>query len=483
MIRRYLDLLTNKVTMYRLALYCLLILAGAAILFSAVNVLPYDPIYMTIGLVVLVVSGLIVNFVFSFAFGRKPNFESVYITTLILFFLFNPASSPQYLIILAIVAALAMASKYLLVWRGRHVFNPAAAGAVIIGLTNLQFASWWVATGVLLPITFVLGGLVLYKTRRLRMALVFVATSIAAILLVKFFSGGSVATLLPIILTSYPLIFFAAFMLSEPLTQPPRNYQRYIFAIGVALIANAQLHIAPEIALVIGNLYAFLCSQRGSIRLKFVSKRELGAGQVEYSFEPKRPVHYQAGQYIEIQVPHRHADGHGERRMFTITSSPHEKLLRIAVRHYDPSSTFKLALGKLKEGAILRATGIYGDFLLPKNRQEKVLFIAGGIGITPFHSHMEWLLHQREERDGILLYSVRNESDAVYKETRDARAHGIKTVVVTEILDQAAVKKYVPDIKNRTVYISGPPGMVSALESTVRRLGAKKIVKDYFSGY
>jgi ferredoxin-NADP reductase len=481
--KRYLDQLTNQMTMYRLTLYSLMILAAIAIALAFIRVLDYNPLSMSISLLVLVASVLIVNYFLSFVLRLKPNFESPLITAFILFFIFSPVPTVKSYETLAIIAAIAMASKYLLAWRGRHVFNPAAAGAVISGLLGLQFASWWVATGPLLLPTLILGGVVLYKTRRLKMAQLYIAVSLVAIITVKMLGRGISPIFLQTLFTSWPLIFFSAFMLSEPLTQPPRKYQRYIFAVGIALIANAQLHIAPEIALVIGNLYAFVCGQRGGIWLKFVGRSQLANGQIEYSFMPKRRLHFKAGQYIEIQLPHAKPDARGARRMFTITSSPHEELLKIAVRHYDPSSTFKKALAMLKEDTMLRATGIYGDFLLPNNREEKLLFIAGGIGITPFHSQMEWLLHQRQSRKGILLYSVRDEADAVYKETLQAVGHGIKTYIITDVLDQKLLSEYASDIAQRTVYISGPPGMVTSLEKIVRRLGAKKIVKDYFSGY
>jgi len=388
---------------------------------------------------------------------------------------------------LALVATIAMASKYLVVWRGRHIFNPAAFAAFFSGIIGLQTASWWVATGSLLPLTFVLGGLVLYKTKRLQMGLIYVVTSILVIATITTLKGNSFAALLPVLFTSWPLLFFSGFMLSEPLGLPPRKHQRSIFAIGIGVLANAQLQlvgisIGPQAALLVGNAYAFIWGQRGGIRLRFKSRRQLSHDQVEYIFEPLRPLRYQAGQYIEMQLPHDKSDNRGIRRMFTIASSPGEKDMKLAVRHYSPSSTYKKAMDRLIPGNVLTATAIYGDFILPTDKNEKLLFIAGGIGITPFRSQLEWLASNNDRRDGVLLYSTRTEDDVVYGEILHDQRHGVQTYTVRS-LEPQDISLYCKDISQRTVYISGPPGMVEATAKSVTALGAKRIVTDHFAGY
>jgi ferredoxin-NADP reductase len=284
------------------------------------------------------------------------------------------------------------------------------------------------------------------------------------------------------------MVFLAGFMLSEPLTQPPRGYQRMIFAGIVGILASAQIAwgsflITPELALVIGNIFAFFCGQRAGVRLKLVGRRQLSRDQVEYRFESNHSLHYQAGQYMELQLPHIHADARGVRRSFTIAAAPDGNQLRIAVRHYTPSSTFKKALQTLPIGTILPVTGVYGDFILPKDPHAKVLLIAGGIGITPFRAQLEWLLKTGQSRDGVLLYSVTSEADVVFEDVLTAKEHGVATRVVTTPLDVESLKRLVPDIAEREVYVSGPPGMVDALTAAAKQLGAKKIHHDHFNGY
>ena len=486
--RQYLDIVTNRLTMYRSMLYLLSAMAAIALALAFVDILQFNPLSMLIGLILLVGTSVIINYLFAYMFSVRAHSESALISALILFFIFSPPRTPSSFIVMMLVAAIAMASKYVLVWRRRHIFNPSAAAAVISGLIGLQYASWWVATGPLIPITLLFGGLILYKTRRLKMGLLYIGTSIFIILLVTTFGGRSPLEILPLIFTSWPLLFFAGFMLSEPLTLPPRKYQRYILAGGVAILANAQLAVlgisfTPEIALVLGNLFAFFCGQRGAIRLTFASRRPLAKDQVEYAFTSNRKLQFQPGQYIELQLPHKKPDARGIRRMFTIISLPGETELKIATRHYHPSSTYKKALVHAPIKAQLSATGIYGDFILPADTSQKLLLVAGGIGITPFYAHLQSLLKKGETRDGVLLYSVRSADDVAYEEVVLAKEHGIKTYIITAPIDDELLKQYVPDIAERHAYISGPPDMVDAVAELSRHHGTKKITRDYFAGY
>lgn len=484
----YVDRIVNRITMYRLTLYMLMTLAGVSVLLAVFGIVQFDPFAMVFGALTLVVSSIVANAAFAYMFGVHRNGDSALITAFILFFIFSPPVSIVNGVVLALVAVAAAASKYLLVWRGRHIFNPAAIAAMLVGLVGLQQASWWIGTGPLIFITIIPATLLLYKTRRLRMGLTFISTAILTVLVVSTFKGVEVDAVTSLVVNSWPVVFLAGFMLSEPLTQPPRHYQRLVYALIVGILIGSQITIGmflvtPEIALVLGNIYGFWCGQRQGLRLKLIGRKQLSRDQVEYIFKPSHPLDYVPGQYLELHTPHAHADSRGERRMFTIAAAPGADTIRIALRHYTPSSTFKKTMQTLPIGTVMTATGIYGDFLLPKKPSDKLLFIAGGIGITPFRAHLEWLLQQNQSRDGVLLYSVRDESDVVFEDILRAKEHGVQLIVVTTPLDQKTLASYVPDIASRHVYISGPPPMVDALDSSARKLGATRIHRDHFNGY
>lgn len=471
--------------MYMGVMFALTTLFVIALLASIFGGLSYTPLSIASGAIVFVVVCLIANYAFGYIFNVKVQYQSAVISGLILSFLFTPPSETKDYLMISMIAVIAMASKYLLAWRGRHIFNPAAVAAVIIACTGITAASWWVATPILLVPVLLFGTFTLYRTHRLRMGYVYVFVALAVSLLVTAVQGSISLETTWMVIASYPILFLAFFMLSEPLTQAPRNWQRNGIAVAVAVLASSQLFVGnilltPEIALIIGNVVAFMFGQKQAIRLRFVGKNEFANGQVEYSFAPRSPLRFKAGQYIELSLPHSHKDMRGMRRMFSIASGEHAEILRIITRHSSPSSSFKTTLHELKENDIVPVTGIYGDFVLPKNDNQKILFLAGGIGITPFLSHIASL---DSTRDIILMYFIRNQADIVGKnELQKAGARGVTVIFIQNQTIAEALDQYISDGNERIAYVSGAPGFVDATKLALKNR-SKKIVTDYFSGY
>src|SRR5690606_21264831 len=123
---------------------------------------------------------------------------------------------------------------------------------------------------------------------------------------------------------------------------------------------------------------------RHNVRLTLKEKRKLGPNMREFVFTPNRPPSFKPGQYMEWTVPPIGADSRGNRRTFTIASSPTEPDVRLGVRFYERPSTFKRTLSQLVPGQTIMAGHIAGDFVLPADASQKLVFIASGIGITPF---------------------------------------------------------------------------------------------------
>src|SRR5665213_828787 len=121
-------------------------------------------------------------------------------------------------------------------------------------------------------------------------------------------------------------------------------------------------------------------------------------------FEPERPLDYIAGQFIMMSIKHDHPDDRGKEHWFTVSSSPSDApLISITTKFSTPSSSFKTALHKLKPGEHVAISDPMGDFVLPKDRNIPLIFVAGGIGITPFHSIIKWLHDTKQSRDITLL--------------------------------------------------------------------------------
>lgn len=500
--RSLLTRLLNYVSMYRLVSIALTLLWANALILTLTGTLTYSPIAFVASSLVLVATTYCASLLFGTLFGVRVHSESSFITALILFFLFTPTLEPAGLLALGLTGIIAAASKFIFALRGRHLFNPVAIAAFIIGLTGLGFASWWVATPPLLPLTALLSFLILYKTRRLLMASIFIILG-AVLIISQMMSYGDGLIESIGLLASWPLIFFAGFMLSEPLTLPKKRWEMLGEAVIVALLFAIPLHIGefatnPVVALLIGNLFAAVISRRRSITLTLSDIKSLTPSSREFSFSTTKNINYEAGQYLELTLPHKAKDMRGERRVFSLTSSPDETELRFAAKFYDRSSTFKQTLMSLPIGARITATGINGDFLLPKNPATPLLFIAGGIGITPFISHLLELKKTNQTRNIILLYAVQTTAEIAYADllstsgvtvyivapkndtdTEIAELHYTHTPRITKHL----LQEIVPDITMRHVYVSGPPALVTNAKRLARQLHARKITTDYFIGY
>jgi len=495
-----LDAYLGRFTMYRLVLLVLAGLAAYSLLLDALGWLTFGIPNMLAHLALCLGLTYASNRALAALFRVQPHTESSLITGLLLYFLFwptqlGPGLAPMDLAGVALACVLASASKYALAWRGRHVFNPAAAGAFITGLTGLNIATWWAGTPAMLWLLVPGVLLVLYRTRKMVMAAVFILVAGAVVAAVQVPTGLDVGSAVWQTLAQGPVLFFAGFMLTEPLTLPPRRWQQLAMAavVGILLATPYNFGIvanSPELALLAGNLLAFLAGQRGSVRLLFTHSRTLTPTTTEFVFRPRRPLRHVSGQYLELDLPHSKPDGRGRRRVFSLTSPPDAQHVTIGVGTAHPISAAKRKLLSLQPGEELTATTVGGDFVLPKG-QDPVLLIATGIGITPFLAHLSGGVAR--ERDTVLLYLARNAAELAYAtelENSGARivarlADGSAPPDFIEdsgaLLPQGArldghgLKRLVPDIARRRVFISGSPASVGSLRRATRRAGARRI--------
>lgn len=502
-LKQLLDDLTGRVTMYRLVLLCLVGMAVAAVLLSLTNHLTYSVGAIVLSAAVLTGVTYAGNRIFAGLYRVRPHTESTFITAGLLFFIFQPSTDTKALAAMAVAALVASASKYLLAIRGRHIFNPAAIGAVWVSVFSIGYAGWWVANPILVWLTLALALLVLYRSRRLPLGAIFVALALVIIVGRAMIDGADFADAFRSAFNSYPILFFAGFMLSEPLTLPPLRWQQYSVAVVVALLFSVPINIGsvfigPEYALVIGNLLAFGFGQRRRIEMVLQGRTQLTPTTFEFAFKPARPIRFRAGQYLELTVPHPGADARGSRRVFSIASAPHpDEPIRVAVRIPQRSSSFKRALGGLRDGETVSATSVGGDFVLSRTARVPLLMIAGGIGITPFLSQLQHRAAGPGNQDVVLLYAASSTAELSY--AAELERTGARVVVVgpptpqglprswswagSGRLDGALIAAAVPDVDRRRVLVSGPPAMVNGVKAALRGLGVRRVKADYFSGY
>ena len=479
--------------MYRLVLYGLTALAALAVILGFVGVLAYGAAGMLISLWLLIAVCWGTNKLFAQVLGAPRNIESEYITAFILFFLLAPVASPSDAGWIVAAGVIAMASKYIFAIKKRHIFNPAAVAAVTVGLLGSTVSIWWVGTPVMLPFVAIFGLLVVRKIRRFDLFWSFVLSSVVATIVYDLYIGVAVQSALLQTFLSWPLVFFATIMLTEPLTTPPAQRMRIAYGVLTGILFAVPFHLgilyaSPALALVLGNIFSYLVSPKQRIVLRFVSKQKLSANVYEFAFAPNAQLTFAPGQYMEWTLPHRKSDTRGNRRYFTIASAPGDEHIKLGVRISPEPSSFKKALMHLERDAVLSAASLAGEFTLPADASQKLVFIAGGVGITPFASMLRDLIARAHKRDIVLIYAASTEEDFAYRDVLDAAkaAVGLKVVYVPKVLiSDELIKKEVPDYKTRMFYLSGPNAMVRTYRTLLLTLGVHrlKIKTDYFPGF
>lgn len=504
----FVDDLLDRITMYKLLLYYLIILVLAAMGLSAWGTLHFGVVAIAVSTVILVVACYIVNKVFAAIFQAPTNAESVHITALILALIIAPMTSYTLVNVGFLLAAsgLAMASKYILTINKKHIFNPAAIAVALTALGPRQSASWWVGTTAMLPFVLIGGILLVRKIRRGRMASTFFASTLLATIVYSLLAGDNVLTSLHNTLLTSAMFFLGFVMLTEPLTTPPTAKKQAWYAILTGLLFPPQFHVlslysTPELALVASNVFSYLISPKTKLFPTLKQKLRLTPDSVDFVFDPNHKFSYKPGQYMEWTLPHDNTDSRGNRRYFTLASSPTEPEVRIGIKFYKRGSSYKRALLDITHETPIVAAQIAGDFVLPKDAQQGLVFIAGGIGVTPYRSMIKYLLDTKDARDITMLYSARTAEDFAYKDVFEQARKEIGLNVVYAVTDKLAassnettwagrinakmIKKEVPDYHNRLFYISGTQAMVTSMQHVLASLEIPRhqIKVDYFSGY
>lgn len=487
---RKIDDWLNNITMYKLLQLGLISLVAV----SAILNIFFDFGVSSVGIVasffllsfVCYVSNLLLGSVFK----APTNAESSVITALILVCILPPPTTLNRTLAIAAAGLIAMVSKYIFAIKKAHIFNPAALAAFAVSTFSILPVTWWIVSPAMLPFTLFLGLLIIRKIRRIEMFFVFALTSCLVMLTVN--PGDQVtAQVLKNLVLSWPLIFFGTIMLTEPSTTPAGRYYRNLYAGLVGVVFASQLSIgafdtSPEFALLAGNLFAFAVMPKKKTLLMLKAKRELAPNIIGFEFNLPSKLSYLPGQYLEMTLDQKEIDFRGNRRTFTIASSPTEDKLQFGIKFYKPSSTFKKHLSEIKEGDQIIAGNISGDFVLPKNPSIPLVFIAGGIGITPFRSMVKYLLDTNQKRSIELLYLVNSPKEAAYKDLfEEASEIGMNIHISTKSPSKDSLAEYIHRDQKQQFYISGPPGMVRTYKNLLKQSGVKNraIKTDYFAGY
>lgn len=225
-----------------------------------------------------------------------------------------------------------------------------------------------------------------------------------------------------------------------------------------------------------------------------------------FFFTSEKKVHYDAGQFTELYIPHT-ADNRGERRWFTLSSAPHETELAITTKFSSSrfgaqSSSFKKALQNLQPGTSVLLSDPMGDFVLPKDTSIPLLFVAAGMGVTPFRSMIAHLLHTKELRAVRMLYAAHTPRHLAFLDVfRAYKELDLHTLAQSQPgarreinhaphsqqerpLTASLIYDNLPGA-DALIYLAGPEELVEALRKELQAAGMplQQIIVDYFHGY
>jgi ferredoxin-NADP reductase len=209
---------------------------------------------------------------------------------------------------------------------------------------------------------------------------------------------------------------------------------------------------------------------------------------LSFIFAPEQPLQWKAGQLLRYVLDHPIPDDRGVERFFSIASAPHEKHVMLTTRFAPKSSSFKKALRNLKPGDAIEAHDLEGDFVVDDSAKTFV-FIAGGIGITPYRAILLDLDYNKKPLNVQLLYA-NHDNDFPYQKELDAlsRRHPefrIEYVVSPNRIDEKSIPQLVSNLQDPMLYVSGPEPMVESMDDTLKKLGVpeERIKNDFFPGY
>ena len=239
-------------------------------------------------------------------------------------------------------------------------------------------------------------------------------------------------------------------------------------------------------------------SAQAPAEIAFLGAETVADGTMAFRFTKPAGMRFEAGQWARISLIG--TDTADQTRTFTIASAPGDESLMFATRMRD--SAFKRALKAMKPGAKLRITAVGGNLVLPRETSRPLVFLAGGIGITPALSMIRQATKQALPLDMTLIYSNRRPDDAAFLGelqhlgAENPRFRLIATMTdpgarqagwqgETGKIDGAMLSRHIADLASPIWYLAGPAGMVSSMRDLLLKQGIAEtyIRSEEFYGY
>jgi ferredoxin-NADP reductase len=234
---------------------------------------------------------------------------------------------------------------------------------------------------------------------------------------------------------------------------------------------------------------------------KLVDRHEVAEGTAAFLLEKPSNWTFKAGQYLDMTLlDPAETDAEGNTRTFSIASAPHEEALMVATRMRD--TAFKRVLKSMPLGSAVKIEGPSGSLTLHNDVKRTAVFLAGGIGITPFRSIVFRAAKEKLPHRIVLFYSNRRPEDAPFladlqaleKENPNYKLVASMTEMAKSqqpwhgevgLIDKKMLSKYLKEAVSPIYYLAGPPEMVKGLHTTINAAGVDDddIRTEEFDGY
>jgi len=225
---------------------------------------------------------------------------------------------------------------------------------------------------------------------------------------------------------------------------------------------------------------------------KIKSKREVAKKTMLFEYDLLGEViDFKPGQYFHVAI------AQGVKHHFTIVNSPNEKgIMSHAIRMRD--SEFKNILRDLPIGADVEVYKIKGEFVLPEDTSKSLVFIALGIGITPYISMLRYIKEERLKFKITLIYSDSDKQSLAFLEELEqySKDNSNFRLILTltgdkswtgekRHVNEGFIKDYFDNPADFLYYVSGPPKAVEAVAASIEKSGVDKsnIKTEIFTGY
>jgi ferredoxin-NADP reductase len=228
---------------------------------------------------------------------------------------------------------------------------------------------------------------------------------------------------------------------------------------------------------------------------------EVAEGTMAFHFAKPAEFQFRAGQSVDITLLNPpETDAEGNTRAFSIASAPFDEDLMIATRMRD--TAFKRVLRNAAPGLQVKIEGPSGSFVLHRKTERNAVFLAGGIGITPFFSIIRQAAHDKASHQLYLFYSNRRPEDAAFLDVLSkvpAQNPNFSLIPTMTGMDKShrdwkgetgfingdMLARHLPSLQGPIYYLAGPPAMVAAMRRMLTDAGVDEdeIRTEEFSGY